>query len=51
LSGVIPRAPHWMQVSGLEWLYRILKDPKRIKRLSFIPEFSLLVLKSKLNIV
>ena len=51
LSGIIPRAPHWMQASGLEWLYRILKDPKRIKRLSFIPEFSLLVLKSKLNIV
>ncbi|HRU32039.1 MAG TPA: WecB/TagA/CpsF family glycosyltransferase [bacterium] len=49
LSGIIPRAPHWMQASGLEWLYRILKD--RIRRLSFIPKFSLLVLKSKLNIV
>ncbi|MBC7321038.1 WecB/TagA/CpsF family glycosyltransferase [bacterium] len=51
ISGNIPRAPYWMQVIGLEWFYRILKDPKRIKRLSFIPRFFLLVLKSKLGIV
>lgn len=51
LSGTIPRAPHWLQALGLEWLYRVLKDPKRIKRLSFIPKFLILVLKSRLNIV
>lgn len=51
ISGNIPRAPYWMQVVGLEWFYRVLKDPKRIRRLSFIPKFFLLVLKSKLGIV
>lgn len=51
ISGNISRAPHWMQVIGLEWFYRILKDPKRIKRLSFIPKFFLLVLKSKFGVV
>jgi N-acetylglucosaminyldiphosphoundecaprenol N-acetyl-beta-D-mannosaminyltransferase len=29
-SGKLPRAPRWMQRSGLEWLYRIAKDPVRI---------------------
>ena len=24
------RAPHWMQKSGLEWLYRLAKEPKRL---------------------
>ncbi|MCX7796838.1 MAG: WecB/TagA/CpsF family glycosyltransferase [bacterium] len=51
ISGNIPRAPYWMQVIGLEWFYRVLKDPKRVKRLSFIPRFFLLVLKSKLGVV
>lgn len=51
LSGMIPRAPQWMQSLGLEWLYRVIKDPRRIKRLSFIPKFLFLVLKAKLNIV
>ena len=51
ISGNIPRAPYWMQSIGLEWLYRVLKDPKRIRRLSFIPRFLLLVLKNKLGIV
>jgi len=51
ISGNIPRAPYWMQSIGLEWFYRILKDPRRIKRMSFIPRFFLLVLKTKLGIV
>jgi len=32
ISGNIKRAPIWMQKYGLEWLYRILKEPKRILR-------------------
>lgn len=31
-SGQISRAPLWMQNYGLEWLYRILKDRRLIKR-------------------
>ena len=29
----ITRAPHWMQRNGLEWLYRLYKEPKRIMRI------------------
>jgi N-acetylglucosaminyldiphosphoundecaprenol N-acetyl-beta-D-mannosaminyltransferase len=31
-AGLVPQAPHWMQRSGLEWLYRLLKEPKRLWR-------------------
>lgn len=36
ISGVIPRAPKWMQNVGLEWLYRLLKEPKRLFKRYFI---------------
>ncbi len=29
-GGTILRAPKWMQRVGLEWLYRLFKDPKRL---------------------
>lgn len=32
LAGNIRRAPGWMQVMNLEWLYRLLQDPKRLFR-------------------
>lgn len=31
-SGGLKRAPMWMQRSGLEWLYRMLKEPRRLAR-------------------
>lgn len=34
VSGNIPRAPKWMQKIGLEWFYRVLKDLKRVNRMS-----------------
>ena len=30
LSGQKPQAPIWMQNSGLEWFFRLLKEPKRL---------------------
>lgn len=30
--GTIKRAPAWMRKSGLEWLYRLLKEPRRMFR-------------------
>lgn len=30
ISGRIQRAPKWMQRLGLEWLYRLIKEPKRL---------------------
>lgn len=36
LSGEISRAPLWMQNSNLEWLYRVIKEPKRLFRRYFV---------------
>lgn len=30
LTGESPRAPKWMQVASLEWLFRASRDPKRL---------------------
>ena len=46
-AGELKRAPKWMISLGLEWLYRVIKEPFRIKRLISIPKFLLLVLKNK----
>lgn len=39
LSGKAKRAPVWMRKIGLEWLYRVSKEPIRILRLTSIPVF------------
>lgn len=31
-AGTVERAPKWWQDHGLEWLYRLLKEPKRMWR-------------------
>ncbi|HEY1637884.1 MAG TPA: WecB/TagA/CpsF family glycosyltransferase, partial [Rhizomicrobium sp.] len=30
ITGGYARAPRWMQASGVEWLYRLLRDPQRL---------------------
>ncbi|MBN1540760.1 WecB/TagA/CpsF family glycosyltransferase [candidate division KSB1 bacterium] len=30
LGGLTSRAPFWMQRSGLEWLYRLMQEPRRL---------------------
>jgi N-acetylglucosaminyldiphosphoundecaprenol N-acetyl-beta-D-mannosaminyltransferase len=47
ISGEVNRAPKWMINLGLEWLYRVAKEPFRIKRLSSIPKFLFKVIKEK----
>jgi N-acetylglucosaminyldiphosphoundecaprenol N-acetyl-beta-D-mannosaminyltransferase len=32
IAGVTRRAPDWMQRSGLEWLFRLVQEPKRLWR-------------------
>jgi N-acetylglucosaminyldiphosphoundecaprenol N-acetyl-beta-D-mannosaminyltransferase len=40
LAGVVPRAPAWMRHAGLEWLYRLLRQPRRWRRiLVAVPQF------------
>lgn len=51
LAGTVKRAPEVYQKLGIEWLYRLLKDPKRIKRQMVLPLFALIVLFSKDDVV
>lgn len=39
LSGNTKRAPEFFQKHGLEWFYRLLKEPKRIGRMISLPFF------------
>ncbi len=46
LAGTKPQAPRWMQQAGLEWLFRLLTEPRRLWRryLKHNPRFLLLAL-------
>jgi N-acetylglucosaminyldiphosphoundecaprenol N-acetyl-beta-D-mannosaminyltransferase len=33
IAGIKKRAPKLIQKIGLEWLYRLIQEPKRIKRI------------------
>ena len=48
LSGRAKRAPDLVQKLGIEWLYRLAKEPKRIKRQMKLMEFALMVAKRRL---
>lgn len=39
LAGKVKRAPKFYQKAGLEWLYRLVKEPRRIVRVVRIPKF------------
>ena len=41
-AGTIKRAPMWMQKMSLEWLYRLMQDPKRLFRRYFVTNFKFL---------
>ncbi|MCS7179242.1 MAG: WecB/TagA/CpsF family glycosyltransferase [Anaerolineae bacterium] len=44
IAGVVPRAPRWMRRAGLEWLYRLVRQPWRWRRQRVLPLYVLLVL-------
>lgn len=39
LAGKISRAPRWVRAIGMEWLYRLVREPYRISRQKKIPYF------------
>jgi N-acetylglucosaminyldiphosphoundecaprenol N-acetyl-beta-D-mannosaminyltransferase len=43
-AGLIPRAPLWMRSCGLEWLYRLVKEPRRLwaRYFQYLPGFLVL---------
>ena len=46
-AGIAKRAPRWMIDLSLEWLYRLIQEPKRLGRMMRLPKFVLLCLKEK----
>ena len=46
-AGDIPRAPEAWQRLGLEWLYRLLREPRRFKRVIRLPKILLLALRER----
>lgn len=51
-AGNIKRAPKWISELGLEWLYRLLAEPKRLwkRYLLHSPSFFWLILNQKFNL-
>jgi N-acetylglucosaminyldiphosphoundecaprenol N-acetyl-beta-D-mannosaminyltransferase len=45
-AGTVRRAPAWYRRWGLEWLYRLLREPRRLWRRTLLsaPQFIWLVL-------
>jgi len=41
LTGRVPRAPGWMRRAGLEWLYRLVRQPWRLKRMAVLPGYAI----------
>lgn len=48
-AGVVERAPAIWQKLGLEWLHRLLKEPRRIGRMMRLPKFLVLVIIKKIR--
>ncbi len=50
-AGNVVRAPQWMNAAGLEWAFRLWREPKRLWRRYLIDDlpFLWLVLKQKLG--
>jgi N-acetylglucosaminyldiphosphoundecaprenol N-acetyl-beta-D-mannosaminyltransferase len=44
LTGRVRRAPVWMRRAGLEWLYRLVRQPWRLRRMAVLPVYAIKVL-------
>jgi N-acetylglucosaminyldiphosphoundecaprenol N-acetyl-beta-D-mannosaminyltransferase len=49
ISGATRRAPAWMRRAGLEWLFRLLRQPQRLRRQLALPLFVWLVIQARLR--
>ncbi len=50
-AGRLEQAPPWMQARGLEWLFRLLKEPRRLWRRYVVlnPRFIAAVVRQRLR--
>jgi N-acetylglucosaminyldiphosphoundecaprenol N-acetyl-beta-D-mannosaminyltransferase len=48
LAGTVPRAPAWMSEHGLEWAYRLAREPRRLWKRYLVrdPKFLVILLRS-----
>ncbi|MDP9751284.1 WecB/TagA/CpsF family glycosyltransferase [Thermoanaerobacter pentosaceus] len=51
IAGKVKRAPYIYRKLGLEWLYRLIKEPWRYKRMMALPKFAIKVLLHKREVV
>ncbi len=49
MSGAVPRAPKWMRRVGLEWAFRLARQPWRLRRQLALPVFVWLVFRERLR--
>ena len=47
IVGAVPRAPRWMRHHGLEWLYRLMRQPWRFRRMLRLPRFVIAVMRQR----
>jgi N-acetylglucosaminyldiphosphoundecaprenol N-acetyl-beta-D-mannosaminyltransferase len=47
IAGETRRAPMWVRNAGLEWLYRFIQQPTRVKRMMALPRFVLMVMRER----
>lgn len=48
-AGTVKRAPQWMIRMNLEWLYRLIKEPKRFGRMLRLPKYLFAVMKTRIS--
>lgn len=49
IAGTVERAPLVWQKANLEWLYRLIKQPSRWKRMLALPRFGIKIIKEKVT--
>ena len=49
IAGTVKRAPKWMIKLQLEWLYRLIKQPKRFGRMLRLPKFIFAAVKKRMK--
>lgn len=50
ISGAKRRAPSLLRKLGLEWMYRLISEPRRFRRMMALPRFAALVLAARMHL-
>jgi N-acetylglucosaminyldiphosphoundecaprenol N-acetyl-beta-D-mannosaminyltransferase len=47
LTGRVPRAPRWMRRARMEWAFRLVRQPWRVRRMAVLPVYAARVLRER----